>query len=183
MSAFPFQTSVGAQHPGHGSLDRARWAWRFSSPAHQDYSPLRRLVNADTPAGFCPDASGDADRPLLDTCSARTQNGLRARPPVEATPAMPDPSSLAHELQALIGEQVVVDVKHAYLYIGTLTKIGKDALVLKDADVHFCQDSYTTAELYLLETKKNGIRPNRHVVYVMLAEVLSISRLSDVVEY
>lgn len=96
---------------------------------------------------------------------------------------MPDPSSLAHELQALIGEQVVVDVKHAYLYIGTLTKIGKDALVLKDADVHFCQDSYTTAELYLLETKKNGIRPNRHVVYVMLAEVLSISRLSDVVEY
>jgi hypothetical protein len=55
--------------------------------------------------------------------------------------------------------------------------------VLKDADVHFCQDSYTTAELYLLETKKNGIRPNRHVVYVMLAEVLSISRLSDVVEY
>jgi hypothetical protein len=96
---------------------------------------------------------------------------------------MGEPSSLEHELQPLIGQEVVVDVKHSHLYVGTLAKIGNDSIALRDADVHFCGDSQTTSELYLVETRKNGVRPNRTAVYVMRSEVLSVSLLSDIIEY
>lgn len=96
---------------------------------------------------------------------------------------MPDMDELEHELSALVGQTVIVDVKGRYLYIGTLRKIGAQAVVLGDVDVHFCDDSQTTSEFYLVETKKNGVRSNRATVYVMRSEVLSVSRLEDVVEY
>ena len=96
---------------------------------------------------------------------------------------MEDRSSLGDELSALVGEQVVVDVRGRHLYLGTLKTVGRDALVLDDADVHFCDDSQTTVERYLMEAKKTEIRPNREAVYVMLREVLSLSRLDDVIVY
>ena len=96
---------------------------------------------------------------------------------------MGKPSGLNDELASLIGDQVVVDVKAPYVYIGTLSRVGTDALVLADADVHPCDDSHTTRELYILETKNTGIRANRHSVHVMRAEIVSISRLSDIVDY
>jgi len=96
---------------------------------------------------------------------------------------MDEPGSIGHELEALIGQEVVVDVKDPHLYIGTLSRIGQSVVVLADADVHFCGDSLTTTELYLVETRKNGVRPNRREVYVLRSEVVSISRLADVIEY
>jgi small nuclear ribonucleoprotein (snRNP)-like protein len=96
---------------------------------------------------------------------------------------MDEPGSIGHELEALIGQEVVVDVKDPHLYIGTLGGIGQSVVVLKNADVHFCGDSLTTTELYLVETRKNGVRPNRREVYVLRSEIVSISRLEDVIEY
>jgi hypothetical protein len=87
------------------------------------------------------------------------------------------------QLEALVGQTVVLDVRAPYLYIGTLTGVGQRVVSLRDADVHFCGDSQTTAELYILESKKNEVRPNRATVHVVLAEVVSISRLADVIEY
>jgi len=55
--------------------------------------------------------------------------------------------------------------------------------VLADADVHPCEDSQSTREFYVLETKKNGIRANRRMVHVMRTEIVSVSRLTDVVDY
>ncbi|MHC4480721.1 MAG: hypothetical protein ACYS8K_00350 [Planctomycetota bacterium] len=92
-------------------------------------------------------------------------------------------TTAARELDALLGQEVIVDVKGRHVYIGVLDGIGEETVVLKGADVHFCDDSQTTSELYVLETKKNGIRPNRRTVYIMRSEVLSISRLDDVVVY
>ncbi|NLW49703.1 MAG: hypothetical protein GXY85_02525 [Candidatus Brocadiaceae bacterium] len=86
-------------------------------------------------------------------------------------------------LGALIGEEVVVDVKGRYVYLGTLHGVARDSLVLHNADVHACEDSQSTNEFYVLEAKKNGVRANRRVVYLMRADVLSISRLQDVVDY
>ena len=96
---------------------------------------------------------------------------------------MDDGAVVGPEIEPLIGRQVVVDVQAPYLYIGTLEKVGADAVVLSNADVHAFRDSQTTTELYLLETKKNGIRPNRAVVHVMRSVVVSISRLDDVILY
>jgi hypothetical protein len=92
-------------------------------------------------------------------------------------------SAVHHELDVLIGQQVVVDVKGRHVFIGTLDRVGKETLLLREADVHFCDDSQTTSEFYLLETRKNGVRVNRSTVYVMRSEVLSVSRLDDVVIY
>ncbi len=96
---------------------------------------------------------------------------------------MDEHPTLADELNALTGEQVVVDVKGRNLYIGTLQRVGREVLVLADVDVHFCDDSQTTVELYLMEAKKTETRPNRSSVHVMLREVLSLSRLDDVIVY
>lgn len=96
---------------------------------------------------------------------------------------MTDSTPLEDDLAPLIGQVVILDVKGAYLYIGTLARVGENAFVLEDADVHSSEDSQTTAELYALETKKNGVRPNRKTVYVMRSEVLSLARLDDVVDY
>ena len=96
---------------------------------------------------------------------------------------MNEPDNIRQELDALIGQEVVLDVKDPHLYIGTLSKVDQSVIVLDNADVHFCGDSMTTTELYLLETKKNGIRPNRRQVCVLRSEIVSISRLADVIEY
>jgi hypothetical protein len=96
---------------------------------------------------------------------------------------MNEPAQADRELTALVGEEVVLDVKDPHLYIGTLAAVDGSVLVLTNADVHFCGDSPTTTELYLVETKANGIRPNRARVCVFRSEVVSVSRLADVVEY
>ncbi len=96
---------------------------------------------------------------------------------------MDESSPLEQELQSLVDEQVVVDVKHSHIYIGTLVAVGPESLVLRDCDVHFFGDSSTTSELYLVDAKKTGVRPNRRIVYVMLKEVLSVALLEDIIEY
>jgi len=90
---------------------------------------------------------------------------------------------IGREFESLIGEEVVLDAKDPHLYIGTLSRVGRHVIVLANADVHFCGDSLTTTELYILETKKNGIRPNRREVSVLRSEIVSISRLADVIDY
>jgi hypothetical protein len=106
-----------------------------------------------------------------------------ARLETEDMRRMDDASSLEHELAPLIGEEVIIDVKGSYIYLGTLAKVGREVLVLRDADVHFSGDSQTTTELYAMEAKKNGLRVNRQTVYVMRHEVLSLARIEDIVEY
>lgn len=96
---------------------------------------------------------------------------------------MNEPSTLHQELSSLIGEQVIIDVRGPYIYIGALQEIGEHVFVLNEADVHSCDDSQTTTELYLLVAKKDGVRPNRSTVYVMRSEVLSVSRLADIMVY
>jgi len=87
------------------------------------------------------------------------------------------------ELKALIGEQVVVDTKGPFLYIGTLERVEADSLLLRDVDVHDTRESSSSADLYLIETLKHGIRINRRSVYVLAREVVSVSRLADIVPY
>lgn len=96
---------------------------------------------------------------------------------------MEEAGTLENELEELIGREVVLDVKDPHLYIGTLEKVGQSVLVLSEADVHFSGDSLTTTELYLLEAKKNGVRPNRRRVFVMRSDVVSVSRLEDIIDY
>jgi hypothetical protein len=79
------------------------------------------------------------------------------------------------------GEQVVLDMTAPYVYVGILA--GEDAqyLLLQDADVHDLRDSSTTREQYVLDCRKHGVGVNRQRVWVQKSQVVSLSRLDEVV--
>jgi len=85
------------------------------------------------------------------------------------------------DLIGIIGQEVVLDATSRYVLVGTLAEVGHAHVVLINADVHDLRDSTTTRELYVLETRRHGIRANRHRVMVRRDEIVSISRLQDVV--
>jgi hypothetical protein len=96
---------------------------------------------------------------------------------------MSEPRPTGANWHSLLGQQVVVDVRAPYIYIGTLSEVGADTLVLKDADVHYRGDSQTTGELYLLEARREGVRASRARAFVMRSEVVSISSLDDIIVF
>ncbi len=82
-----------------------------------------------------------------------------------------------------MNECVVVDTNTHLLYIGTLKNFTDDLLVMENADVHDTNDGASTKEVYIWNTRKNGVHPNRKSVMVKRDCIVSISRLADVVEY
>jgi hypothetical protein len=81
----------------------------------------------------------------------------------------------------LVSREVVIDVVSQYVYLGKLT--GHDAryLVLEHADVHDLRDTMTSRELYVVDSRRFGIRANRERVLVRIGEIVSISALDDVI--
>lgn len=86
------------------------------------------------------------------------------------------------ELEKLIGEVVVVDTTSPFLYIGTLRRVGEEWVVLADASLHDTRDGGGTREFYILQAKKLGVRVNRREILIRLGEVVSLSKLEEVVE-
>ena len=81
----------------------------------------------------------------------------------------------------LIGQDVVLDTASPYVYLGKLTGYDHRYFVLEQADVHDLRDTSTTRELYVVDTRRYGIRVNRERVLVKLDEVVSLSALQDVI--
>lgn len=81
----------------------------------------------------------------------------------------------------LVGQLVVLDVSGPFVYLGRLD--GGDAVMLslRQADVHDLRDTSTTREEYVLTARKFGVNPNRKRVLVRMEEVVSASRLEDVI--
>jgi hypothetical protein len=88
----------------------------------------------------------------------------------------------ASALESLLGRPVVLDLASPYVIMGTYR--GTDALlyIVENADVHDLRDTSTTRELYVLDSKRHGINPNRRRVLVRCEGVVSISLLADVSE-
>ena len=87
------------------------------------------------------------------------------------------------ELQEFRGKQVVVDTATSFLYVGKIEEISEHFLTLTEVDVHDCNETQTTKEVYILEARKFGIRKNRKSVKIRQAQVISISLLDDVILY
>ncbi|MCA9040996.1 MAG: hypothetical protein KDA65_11660 [Planctomycetaceae bacterium] len=85
-------------------------------------------------------------------------------------------------LETLLKQEVVIDVRSEYVYIGKLMAYDDHYLVLKQADVHDLRDSSTTREVYVLEAKRHGYPWNREQVLLRREEAISISLLADVRE-
>lgn len=84
-------------------------------------------------------------------------------------------------LEALLGQDIVVDVVAPYVYVGRLVGFDAKYLVLEQADAHDLRDSSTTREIYVVDSRRHGIRHNRRRLLLSAAEVVSISRLDDVI--
>ena len=83
--------------------------------------------------------------------------------------------------EQLVGREVVIDVVPQYVYLGRLTTCDAKYVVLEQADVHDLRDTTTTRELYVVDSKRFGIRANRERVLVRVGEIVSISALDDVI--
>jgi len=96
---------------------------------------------------------------------------------------MSDAEGPSPKLPELVGQQVVVDTRGPFVYIGRLESWHPDCLVLADVDVHNTADSKTVTDLYLIQSLKHGVRANRRRVHVMGREVVSVSLLSEIIPY
>jgi len=92
------------------------------------------------------------------------------------SPTAPDP------WPALIDTEVVLDLASPYVMLGKVVSADALHVVLTDADVHDLRDSKSTRELYVLQSRRHGIRKNRERVTVRRDEIVSFSRLADVVD-
>ena len=85
-------------------------------------------------------------------------------------------------LQEWLGRTVVVDLRSQFVAIGTLARFDEHHLLLTDADMHDLRDSPTGRENYVAESKMTGVKRNRKQVLIVAAEVVGVSRLSDVID-
>lgn len=90
----------------------------------------------------------------------------------------PAPAAIWREL---LGEQIVVDVVAPYVILGRLVGEHDGHLLLEDADVHDFRDTSTTRDIYVREAHRHGVSVNRRKVWIRLNEVVSVSRMADVV--
>jgi hypothetical protein len=89
----------------------------------------------------------------------------------------------ANEILRYRGQYIVVDTRSDFIFIGKLLEISDYFMTLEDADVHDRRESPTANEKYIFESKRYGVRCNRKLVHIRLREVISASRLDDVIEY
>ena len=85
-------------------------------------------------------------------------------------------------IDALVGREVVLDVSSRFVFVGLLARYDEHHFVLEQADVHDLRDTATTREVYVLDSKRHGVRANRARVLVRRDEVVSLSALDDVLE-
>ena len=89
------------------------------------------------------------------------------------------------EFEDYVGHDVVVDTSTPLLFIGRLEEVGEHVLRFGQVDVHDMSDGQnnTTKEIYVIESKKYGVRANRAGARVRVATVVSVSRLDEVIEF
>ena len=83
-------------------------------------------------------------------------------------------------IRDFMNREVVIDMASQYVYAGTLVAEDPAYLVLENADVHDLRDTNTTRELYVVDTRRYGVRVNRKRVLVRKGDVVSISLLEDI---
>ncbi|MCK4765414.1 MAG: hypothetical protein KAW12_24645 [Candidatus Aminicenantes bacterium] len=83
-------------------------------------------------------------------------------------------------LKEFIKQQIVVDTRSSWIYIGVLENVLDGALELSEADVHENKDTASTKDVYVNESRKTGGIANRDRVFINLDFVVSFSPLEDV---
>lgn len=85
-------------------------------------------------------------------------------------------------LEALIGQEVVLDTAGPWVYLGVLKSLNDHGFWLEQADAHNVKEGHATREQYVAESSRDGIRINRERVFVLRPAVVSVSALTDVIK-
>ena len=83
-------------------------------------------------------------------------------------------------LKPYVGAAVVCDLDEFYMVIGVLAELGSDHLLFTEADLHDHREANSTKEVYVLETRKLGVRANRKRLAIPLRRLVAISRLDEI---
>ena len=86
-------------------------------------------------------------------------------------------------LEGYVGKDVVLDTRAPIVYLGRLEAVDEWFFSLADVDVHDMTEARSTKEKYILEARKYGVKKNRHAALVRRDEVISLSKLDDVIAY
>lgn len=89
----------------------------------------------------------------------------------------------SEQYREFFDQEVVVDVAPPVVYIGRLVEGNEYFITLADVDIHDLRVSTVSKEIYIMEARKHGVQPNRKLVKVKQSEVLSLSKLSDIIVY
>jgi len=87
---------------------------------------------------------------------------------------------MKEDLEKFIKKKIVIDTRSSWIYIGTLNNVRNDTIELTDVDVHDSKDTHTTKEIYLIDSRKTGIKSNRDSVHINIDYIVSFSPLKDV---
>lgn len=85
-------------------------------------------------------------------------------------------------IEEMLGEKVVVDLRSAFVCLGTLARLDEHFLELRHADLHDLRDTQSTREIYVAESQATGIKRNRKRLLLVRSEVIAVGRLDDVVD-
>ena len=85
-------------------------------------------------------------------------------------------------IEELIGQKVVIDLRSAFVCLGTLRQLDEHFLEVHNADLHDLRDTQTSRENYVAQARATGIRRNRKRVFVVRDDVVAVSLLQDVVD-
>ncbi len=83
-------------------------------------------------------------------------------------------------LEKYLKKKIVIDTSSSWIFLGVLENIVEGGLELSEVDVHENNDTTSTKEVYIMESSKSGIIPNRDKVVVNLNFVVSVSALEDI---
>ena len=85
-------------------------------------------------------------------------------------------------LDQYLDQIVVCDLRESYLIVGRLSAYSAGHLHFTAADLHDHREANSTKDVYLIETKRYGIRQNRAKVDIPRDMLIAICRLEDIVE-
>jgi hypothetical protein len=83
-------------------------------------------------------------------------------------------------LDALVGQDVIVDTDARFSYLGRLAAAGKDLIELEDVTIYDAEDARFPAEQYLVECVRFGRTTSRDRLWIPCQRVVAVSRLSDI---
>ncbi|MBI5366095.1 MAG: hypothetical protein HZA54_03585 [Planctomycetes bacterium] len=108
-------------------------------------------------------------------------------PPVLPAPDPPaelvvqDPG--ADPFARFVGHNVVIDTRSNFVYLGKVISCDRWFVDLSELDVHDRNEGHSTNEKYVMEARKYGVKVNRRAASIVKEQIVSISRLADIVEY